>query len=150
MLALVQRVTEASVEVDGISVGSIGRGLCVLLCAVEGDSDDDAIWMAGKLARLRIFPNESGHFDQSVQDVGGSLLLVSQFTLVGDCRKGNRPSFTHAARPEVAEPLLLTVAHALQNEHHVPVETGQFQAAMQVHLVNDGPVTVMVASPHSQ
>ena len=149
MLALVQRVSNASVTVEDTEVGAIGRGLCVLLCAVEGDTEAEASWMAGKLARLRIFPNEAGQFDRSVQDIEGSILLVSQFTLVGDSRKGNRPSFTHAAAPEVAEPLLNSVAHLLREEHQVPVACGRFQAAMKVQLENDGPVTLMVQSPSS-
>lgn len=149
MLALAQRVNEASVEVEGKMGGAIGRGLCVFLCAVKGDSLDDATWIAGKLARLRVFPNAAGQFDRSVQDIQGSILLVSQFTLVGDCRKGNRPSFIDAASPEVAEPLLESVATCLQEVHGVSVAHGRFQASMRVRLENDGPVTLMIRSPSS-
>lgn len=147
MLALAQRVNEASVEVEGDVVGAIQRGLCVFVCAVKGDSVREANWIAGKLARLRIFPNEAGQFDRSVQDIEGGILLVSQFTLVGDCRKGNRPSFIDAAPPDVAEPLIESVATCLQEEHGVPVAHGHFKASMRVKLENDGPVTLMIQSP---
>lgn len=147
MLALVQRVNKASVHVEDELVGSIGTGLCVLLCVMAGDGEEQARWMAGKLARLRIFSNEDGQFDLSVQDVEGSILLVSQFTLAGDCRKGNRPSFTEAADPDTARELLENLAAELDREHGIHVEQGRFQAAMRVDLENDGPVTVMVTTP---
>ena len=151
MIAVVQRVNEASVLVDEVeTAGEIGHGLCVLACVVEGDRASDLEWMAGKLARLRIFSNDEGRFDLSIQDVRGELLLVSQFTLAGDCRKGNRPSFTRAADPEIARPMLDRLAELLQKEYGVAVATGRFGGAMKVRLENDGPVTVVLSSPSSK
>jgi D-tyrosyl-tRNA(Tyr) deacylase len=148
MIAVIQRVNDASVEVDGIGVtGEIERGLCVLACVVDGDHASDIEWMAGKLARLRIFPNDQGRFDLSVQDVGGEILLVSQFTLAGDCRKGNRPSFIRAADPEHAEPMLERLAELLRDQFGLTVATGRFGGSMKVRLENDGPVTLVVHSP---
>ena len=145
MRALVQRVTEASVTVDGEVVGSIGRGLVVLLGVSRDDTPEEARHVAGKVANLRIFYDEEGKFNRSALDIGAELLLVSQFTLYGDTRKGRRPSFIEAARPEQAEELVnLTVE--LFRETGLKVETGQFQAYMAVSIQNDGPVTVMVDS----
>lgn len=145
MRALVQRVTEASVTVDGEVVGSIGRGLVVLLGVSRDDTPEEARHVAGKVANLRIFYDEEGKFNRSALDIGVELLLVSQFTLYGDTRKGRRPSFIEAARPEQAEELVnLTVE--LFRETGLKVETGQFQAYMAVSIQNDGPVTVMVDS----
>ena len=143
MRAVVQRVSSARVEVDGKVVGKIGRGLLVLLGVGERDAEKQAHWLADKIAGLRIFEDEAGKMNLSVQDVEGSLLVVSQFTLYGDCRKGRRPSFTGAAPPEEAD-RLYEVFVARLRERGLPVETGVFQAMMQVHLVNDGPVTLMV------
>lgn len=141
MRCVVQRVSEAQVEVDGSVVGVIEHGVLVLVGIAEGDTDDQLRWMADKIARLRIFDDEAGRFDRSVLDVGGSVLSVSQFTLLGDVRKGTRPSFTNAAQPDVAKP-----AWERFNEFvaatGVPVETGVFAAHMRVSLVNDGPVTI--------
>jgi D-tyrosyl-tRNA(Tyr) deacylase len=148
MIAVVQRVAEAAVEVAAAGVHrSIGSGLCVLLGVEQGDGEGDADWMAGKLARLRIFRDDEGKMNRSVQDVGGEVLLVSQFTLAGDCRKGNRPSFVRAADPAVGETLYERVAEALRTEHRLPVATGVFGAMMRVRLDNDGPVTLVVESP---
>ena len=145
MIALVQRVTEAAVTVsDPPYHAAIGPGLCVLLGVQVGDTEADAAWVAGKLARLRIFADEAGRMNRSVQDVGGSVLLVSQFTLAGDCAKGNRPSFVGAADPELGERLYEQVGRHLEQDHGLPVGWGQFGAAMQVALVNDGPVTLIV------
>jgi len=143
MRAVVQRVREASVSVDGEVVGACGRGLAILL-GVAGD-DDEAVAerLAGKIARLRIFENEGGRFDLSLLDVAGEALVVSQFTLIADTRKGNRPSFAGAARPEAAEALYERLCDALEREG-VPVARGMFGARMEVSLVNDGPVTIVL------
>ena len=130
-------------RVEGDVVGAIGRGLLVLLGAGRGDTSENATRLAAKIARLRIFPDESGRFDRSLLDVGGDALVVSQFTLLSDTRKGNRPSFTDAARPEQAEPLVEAFAAALRGSG-ILVETGEFGAYMQVELVNDGPVTIVL------
>ena len=140
---MLQRVERASVRVEGVLHGEIGAGLLVLLGVAGGDGDEEAERLAGKVARLRIFENEEGRFDRSLLDVGGAALVVSQFTLLGDPAKGNRPSFTAAAAPERAEALYERFCEALRAEG-VPVETGVFGARMQVELVNDGPVTIVV------
>ena len=139
MRAVVQRVAQARVQPGG----EIGRGLCVLLGVGRGDGEEEAVRLAGKVARLRIFPDDEGRFDRSLLDVGGAALVVSQFTLIADTAKGNRPSFTDAAPPEEAEPLYERFCAELR-ELGVPVETGVFGAAMQLELVNDGPVTVVL------
>jgi D-tyrosyl-tRNA(Tyr) deacylase len=139
--AVVQRVSSARVVVDGEVVGEIGAGLCVLLGVARSDSEKDADWLAGRIARLRIFENEEGRFDRSLLDVGGAALVVSQFTLIADTAKGNRPSFTDAAPPERAEPLYERFCDHLRRLG-VPVTTGVFGARMAVELVNDGPVTI--------
>ena len=143
MRAVVQRVSEASVAVGDDVVGAIGRGAAVLLGVASNDTSDDADRLAGKLARLRIFENEDGRFDRSLVDVDGEVLVVSQFTLIADTRKGNRPSFTDAARPEEAEPLYERFCAALRDEG-IPVAQGVFGARMDVALVNDGPVTIIL------
>jgi D-aminoacyl-tRNA deacylase len=141
--AVVQRVAEARVRVAGEIVGEIGRGLCVLLGVARDDGEAQAEQLAGKIARLRIFENEDGKFDRSVLDVGGSVLAVSQFTLIADTAKGNRPSFTDAAPPDAAEPLYQAFCAALA-ALGAPVEQGVFGARMTVELANDGPVTVVL------
>ena len=146
MRAVVQRVAQAKVTVDGELVGRIGAGLVVLLGISQGDGQDEACWMANKIANLRIFEDENSKFNRSLLDVSGQVLLVSQFTLCGDTRKGRRPSFTEAAPPEVAEPLVGRVAQLLA-ENGVPVETGRFQAHMLVEIHNDGPVTIILEKP---
>jgi len=143
MRAVVQRVAEAAVTVDGAPVGQIGPGLVVLLGVGHDDDPAMAAAMAGKVARLRIFEDEAGQMNRSVLDTGGAVLAVSQFTLLGDTRKGNRPSFIAAARPEVAEPLYERFVAALR-ELGVEVATGRFRTAMRVALVNDGPVTIIL------
>ena len=143
MRAVVQRVSSARVEVEGEVTGSIGRGLLGLLGVGQGDTEKQAAWLAEKTAGLRIFEDDAGKMNLSVQDVGGSVLVVSQFTLYGDCRKGRRPSFTEAAPPDLADRLYqVFVSHLRALD--IPVETGVFQAKMEVHLVNDGPVTIWV------
>jgi len=137
----VQRVSQARVTPGG----EIGRGLCVLLGVARGDGEDEAARLAGKVARLRIFPDEAGRFDRSVEDVGGAVLVVSQFTLIADTAKGNRPSFAEAAPPEEAEPLYEHFCAELRGLG-VPVGTGVFGARMEVAIVNDGPVTIVLDS----
>jgi D-tyrosyl-tRNA(Tyr) deacylase len=146
MRAVVQRVTEARVEVDGAVSGSIAHGLLVLLGVAHGDTRREAEWLAQKIANLRIFEDAEGKMNRSVLETGGAVLLVSQFTLLGDVRRGRRPSFTEAAAPDEADRLYQVTAEALRAQG-VPVETGVFQAHMAVHLVNDGPVTLIVDTP---
>ena len=143
MKAVVQRVTVARVRVRAELVGEIGRGLCVLLGVAREDGSADARRLAEKVARLRIFEDEDGRFDRSLLDSGGEALVVSQFTLLADTGKGNRPSFAAAAPPDQAEPLYDAFCDALR-EHGVRVETGVFGARMAVELVNDGPVTIVL------
>ena len=145
MRLVVQRVTRASVTVDGEVTGKIGRGYMVLVGAEVGDTEADARLCADKLAGLRVFVDDEDKMNRSVLDVGGEILLVSQFTLLGDARHGRRPSFIAAARPEVAEPLLETMT-AMLEEKGLHVETGRFRAHMDVELVNDGPVTILIDS----
>ena len=144
MKAVVQRTTRASVSIDGNTVGRIDRGLLVLLGIEPDDGEADIEYMVKKCSGLRIFEDENGKMNLSVQDVGGSILLVSQFTLLGDARKGNRPSFTGAAVPEKAIPIYERVIFELAKR--LPVQTGVFGADMQVELVNDGPVTILLDS----
>jgi D-tyrosyl-tRNA(Tyr) deacylase len=142
---VVQRVSEASVSVDGKVTGAVGLGLCVLLGVGQGDTEEDARWMAEKVVDLRIFEDEQGKMNQSVLDVGGAVLVVSQFTLFGDARKGARPGFTDAARPEVAQPLYARFCERVR-ERGVQVAEGVFRATMQVRIVNEGPVTLLLDS----
>lgn len=143
MRAAVQRVKEASVSVEGEVVGEIGRGLVVLMGVREGDTEAEAAYLARKIANLRIFPDQEGKFNLSALDVEGEVLVVSQFTLYADTRKGRRPSFVDAAPPEVAEPLVERFVEFLQ-QTGLKVETGQFQAKMLVKIFNDGPVTIIL------
>ena len=141
MISVIQRVSEARVVVEGRTIGEIGPGLLVLLCAERGDSESQADRLLAKLLKLRIFSDEAGKMNRSVQDVGGGLLLVSQFTLAADTSGGNRPSFTNAAAPDEGRRLYEYVVRQARAAHPV-VQTGEFAADMQVHLVNDGPVTI--------
>ena len=141
MLALVQRVSEASVEVAGRTVGEIGQGLLVLVCAEPADGQAQVDKLVDKLLKLRIFSDEAGKMNRSVQDIGGGLLIVSQFTLAADTSGGNRPSFSGAAPPELGRSLYEQVVERARSLHPV-VATGEFGAMMQVRLVNDGPVTI--------
>ena len=141
MRIVLQRVTRATVRVEGTVRGSIGAGVLLLVGVWREDGVADVERLAGKVARLRIFPDEAGRFDRSLLDTGGAALVVSQFTLLADTAKGNRPSFTGAAPPEEAEPLVEAFSAALR-VLGVPVETGVFGARMEVELVNDGPVTI--------
>jgi D-tyrosyl-tRNA(Tyr) deacylase len=131
------------VRVAGKAVGEVGNGLCVLLGVARGDGEEDAVRLAGKVARLRIFSDDDGKFDRSVLDVAGAVLVVSQFTLIADTAKGNRPSFGEAAPPEVAGPVYERFCAELR-ALGVPVETGVFGAKMELELVNDGPVTIVL------
>ena len=145
MRAVVQRVSEAAVVVDGTVTGAVARGLCVLLGVGQGDSEEDARWMADKIVDLRIFEDEQGKMNRSVLEVRGGILAVSQFTLYGDARKGTRPGFVDAARPEVAQPLYARFC-ALVRARGVEVGEGVFRASMQVRIVNEGPVTLLLDS----
>ncbi len=141
MRALLQRVTEASVTVDGEIVGEISNGLLVLICAMQGDTEAQADKMAAKVARCRIFDDDAGKMNRSVTDIGGSALVVSQFTLAADTRSGNRPGFSTAAAPKDGERLYEYFAQKLADEG-VPVQKGRFAADMKVRLLNDGPITI--------
>ena len=145
MKAVVQRVREARVRVDGGAVAEIGPGLCVLLGVAADDDEPTAQRLAGKVARLRIFANEEGKFDLSLLDTGAAALVVSQFTLIAETAKGNRPSFTKAAPPEQAEPLYEAFCAALEGEG-IDVARGRFGARMLVEIANDGPVTIVLES----
>ena len=145
MKLVVQRVSEASVAVDGSEVGRIARGLLVFLCVEKGDTEPLAGHYARKVAGLRIFADDAGKMNLSVKDAGGSVLLISQFTLAGDVEKGRRPSFDQAALPEEADRLYRYFAGKLEEEG-VPVVTGVFRAMMQVSLINDGPVTILLGA----
>lgn len=148
MRAVVQRVSHASVTVGGDVVGEIDRGLVVLLGVGGGDGEREAGWMADKIVGLRIFEDDGGKMNLSLEDVSGSLLAVSQFTLLGDCRKGRRPSFVGAAAPEIAERLYDVFVESVR-KRGVRTATGRFRTHMDVALVNDGPVTLVVESPAS-
>ena len=143
MRVVIQRVARAAVEVSEVEVGAIARGLLVLVGIDSSDTAADVTAAAGKVAGLRVFADEAGHMSLSVIDVDGSVLVVSQFTLLGDTRKGRRPSFTRAAPPEIAEPLIDQFVELLRAQD-LTVETGEFGAMMQVSLINDGPVTILL------
>jgi D-tyrosyl-tRNA(Tyr) deacylase len=145
MRVVIQRVSNAKVEVEGRTVGRIGPGLAVLVAVGAGDTDRDLAFIRKKILQLRIFPDEAGRMNRSLLEAGHSILLVSQFTLYGDCRKGNRPSFSRAAPPAAAREEYRRLAEALR-EAGVVVETGRFGAMMALSLVNDGPVTLIVDS----
>lgn len=146
MISVLQRVREARVDVNGQTVGAIGAGLLVLVCAERGDTEMEADKLLAKILKLRIFSDAAGKMNQSVQDTGGGLLLVSQFTLAADTTGGNRPSFTQAAAPDEGRRLYDYVV-AQARKAHPEVATGQFAADMQVHLINDGPVTIPLRIP---
>ena len=146
MRAVVQRVSEAAVHIDGALRASIGQGMLVLLGIETGDTEEELEWLCGKLVRLRIFPNDERVMDLDVIQAGGDVLLVSQFTLHASTRKGNRPSYIRAARPEEATPLYLRAKQRLTELLGRPVQTGEFGADMQVELVNSGPVTLVIDS----
>ena len=143
MRAVVQRVARARVSVGGEEVGEIGKGFCILLGVRKGDTEEDAAWLARKCAGLRVFEDDRGLMNLALGDVGGAALVVSQFTLYGNCDKGRRPSFTDAAEPEAAESLYGVFVKTLREEG-ISVETGEFQARMLVEIHNDGPVTLII------
>ena len=146
MRAVLQRVREASVAVDGRTIGAIGNGLLILMGCAADDGPDDIAWLAGKVCDLRIFDDEAGVMNRSVKDIGGDILLVSQFTLLASTKKGTRPSWHPAARPETALPLYEAFHRRLEAVLGRPVPSGIFGADMQVALVNDGPVTIVIDS----
>ena len=145
MRAVIQRVKSAQVCVDGRVSGKIGKGLLVLLGVGKGDGERDLSFLTSKIPELRIFEDDSGKFNLSLKEIDGEILVVSQFTLFGDCRKGRRPSFTEAEEPSTAKHLYGQFILKLK-ERGVPVQTGEFQAKMEVHLINDGPVTLLLDS----
>lgn len=144
MRAVIQRAARASVSIEGRVAGAIGRGLMVLVAVAEGDTADDGEWLAAKLAALRIFPDDEGRMNRSLSDIGGELLVVSQFTLFASTRKGTRPSFNGAAAPTEAIPLYARFLAQCESALGRPVARGEFGASMQVELVNDGPVTLII------
>lgn len=146
MRAVIQRVSEASVEIEGRTVSRISRGLLVLLGVEDADTADDVTWLSGKVAKLRIFSDPEGKMNQSVTDAGGEIIVVSQFTLHASTKKGNRPSFLKSAAPAISEPLYEQFCAALERETAKPVGRGIFGADMKVALVNDGPVTILIDS----
>lgn len=143
MRVLIQRVSKASISVEGRIVGSIGRGYVILVGVTHDDSTQNAVWLANKIIGLRLFEDDAGKMNLSLADVGGGVLLISQFTLYANARKGRRPSFTDAARPEQAEPLISQLSEQIRAAG-VPVESGVFGALMSVEIHNDGPVTLML------
>lgn len=145
MRAIVQRVSEASVAINGRTTATIGRGMVVFLGIAASDGDRDVVWTAEKITQLRIFPDDQDKMNLSLADIGGEMLIVSQFTLHGDCRKGRRPGFSAAAAPAVAEPLYLKFIEEVRRRDIVTA-SGTFQASMAVQLINDGPVTMMLDS----
>ncbi|MCX6927505.1 MAG: D-aminoacyl-tRNA deacylase [Verrucomicrobia bacterium] len=146
MRAVIQRVTEAKVGINGSVKGAIQNGLAVLLAVEEADSPEDIEWLSGKIVRLRVFNDDNGVMNRSVQDVGGGILLVSQFTLYASTNKGNRPSYSRSAGPDIAVPLYEQFAARLAQDLGQPIQTGEFGADMQVSLTNDGPVTIIIDS----
>lgn len=146
MRAVIQRVSNASVSIGGEIKSQIARGLLVLVAVEDADTAEDIEWLSGKIVRLRIFPDDAGLMNRSVQDIGGEILVVSQFTLFASTRKGNRPSYTRSARPEIAVPLYEAFKTRLALDFGKPIQSGEFGADMQVNLLNDGPVTIIVDS----
>ncbi len=146
MRVVIQRVSEAAVKIDGTIVGEISKGLLILLGIAQEDTEQDALYLLQKLINLRIFSDADGKMNLSVQDCGGGLLVVSQFTLYADTKKGNRPSYIRASRPEQAIPLYEFFLRELQKQFQGPIQTGQFGADMKVSLINDGPVTIIIDS----
>jgi D-tyrosyl-tRNA(Tyr) deacylase len=146
MRAVIQRVSEASVAIGGLVKASIQAGVLVLLAVEEVDTAEDVEWMSGKLVRLRIFNDEHGLMNRSVREIQGEIMVISQFTLFASTRKGNRPSYSRAARPEVAIPLYEAFVRKLTEDVGRPVQTGEFGADMKVNLTNDGPVTIIIDS----
>jgi len=150
MRAVIQRVLNASVTIDGKLKSEIGDGLLILLGIEEADNGEDVDWLAGKISRLRVFDDEQGVMNLSVQEADGEVLIISQFTLHASTKKGTRPSYIKAARPETAIPLYESFIKAMNSNHGKPSKTGEFGAEMQVSLVNDGPVTIIIDTRHKE
>ena len=150
MRAVIQRVSKASVSIAGQVRGEIGRGLLILLAVEEADGAEDIEWLSGKIVRLRTFNDEQGVMNLSVQEVGREILLISQFTLFASTKKGNRPSYSRAARPEIAVPLYDAFIQRLTDDLGRPIQTGEFGAEMKVALINDGPVTIIIDSKNRE
>ena len=150
MRAVIQRVSRSSVSVNGKVTGLTGQGLVVLLGIEEADTPEDIEWLSGKIVRLRIFNDDQGVMNLSVKDINGDILVVSQFTLHASTRKGNRPSYIRAARPEIAIPLYEQFVRQLEKDLERPVQTGEFGAMMDVEMVNDGPVTIIIDSRNKE
>lgn len=150
MRAVIQRVSEASVEINGNLKSSIGKGLLVLLGIEEADTKEDIEWLSGKITRLRVFDDDNGVMNLSVMECSGEILVVSQFTLHASTRKGNRPSYIRAARPEIAIPLYEQFIGQVTVDSGIQPKTGTFGAMMQVHLINDGPVTIIIDSKQKE
>jgi D-aminoacyl-tRNA deacylase len=144
MRAVIQRVAEAKVTIAGVVRGAIRSGLAVLLAIEETDTAEDIEWLSGKIVRLRVFDDENGVMNRSAQEVGGDILLVSQFTLYASTKKGNRPSYSRSARPEIAVPMYEQFIERLAQDLGKPIQTGEFGAEMRVSLTNDGPVTIII------
>jgi D-tyrosyl-tRNA(Tyr) deacylase len=150
MRTVIQRVSKASVKIDGQIKGEINTGLLVLLGIEEADSDDDIEWLSGKIVRLRVFPDCNGVMNLSIAEADGDILLISQFTLHASTRKGNRPSYIRAAKPETAIPLYEKFIHQLEKDLGKTVQTGEFGAMMQISLINDGPVTLVMDTKNKE
>ena len=150
MRVVIQRVTEASVVVDGNTTGSIKQGLLVLQGIEDADSTEDILWLSNKICNLRIFNDEEGVMNKSILDMGGDVLLVSQFTLFASTKKGNRPSYIKASKPPIAIPLYEAMINQLQKDLGKPIQTGIFGADMKVSLLNDGPVTIIIDSKNKE
>lgn len=146
MIVVIQRASEASVKIEGEIKASIGEGLMILIGIEEADEEEDISWLAKKIVNLRIFPDENEVMNKSVLDVDGDILLISQFTLHASTKKGNRPSYIKAAKPDIAIPLYEKMIHTLENELGKTIGTGEFGADMKVSLINDGPVTIIIDS----
>lgn len=150
MKSVIQRVSSASVTINNIVKGKIGNGLLILLGMEVSDTEKDIEWLSGKISRLRIFSDENGAMNLSVADIGGELLLISQFTLHANTKKGNRPSFIKAAKPEIAIPLYKKFISQLEKDLEKSIQTGEFGANMQVQLINDGPITIIIDSKNRE
>lgn len=150
MRAVIQRVSQANVIIDGNTSGTIQHGLLVLVALEEADTAQDVEWLSGKIVRMRIFNDDAGLMNRSVQEVGGGILVISQFTLFASTKKGNRPSFSRSARPDVAIPLYEQFVRRISEDFGRPVETGRFGADMKVNLTNDGPVTIFIDSKNPE
>jgi len=144
MRALIQRVSEASVKIEDAVKDKIGNGLLILLGIEDSDNHEDVAWLSGKISRLRIFDDTSGVMNKSVVDVGGEIMVISQFTLHASTKKGNRPSYIKASKPEIAVPLYLKFILQIEKDVHKKPATGEFGASMKISLINDGPVTIMI------